>query len=155
MRPYIEVSGPFRLVLEPHRPLRDLVADGRYDTVAPRFWEVRFRVAPEAGQVLDWIVRIGRRLPQDELMALLREARFEPDRIVALLDFGRRYPDIQRLAPVVALGEAADDGGIPVLSGTPTGRSLSLSWRVREPASEAKRDVWATECLFLCRWFSA
>lgn len=151
MHPYIEVSGPFRLVLEPDRPLPELVAAGGYDAVAPRFWEARFRIAPETGPVQDWIVRVGRRLPQDELMAVLRQARFEPDRIVALLDFGCRYPDVQRLAPVVALGEAAEDGGIPFLSGSPAGRSLSLSWRVRDPAREANRDAWAAECLFLCR----
>jgi hypothetical protein len=151
MHPYIEVSGPFPLVLEPRRPLRDLVAAARFDAVAPRFWEVRFRIAPEAGPVQDWIVRVGRRIPQAELLDVLREARFEPDRLLALLDFGRRYPDVQRLAPVVALGEAADDGAVPILSGTPSGRSLSLSWRAREPLIEARRDVWATECLFLCR----
>ena len=84
----------------------ELVALGKYDEVEIAIQPTApFPEASSFGRFNCWLFRYAEEIGTQKLIGLMMNERLMPASFVHLLGFGAQYPDVQRLFPVVALGE--------------------------------------------------
>jgi len=142
----------YSVTVDRSRTLAEMVAAGRYDQTDGDINEKNFPspVPPPAepecpnrgpyrtsdisagGRTELELVHLARDATTEEVEAELVRRGLHPADLWELLDFGERYPDVQRKFPVIALGSSwADPGGylrVPCLGGSSGYRYLYLDW---------------------------
>lgn len=84
----------------------ELVALGKYDEVLIEIEPTApFPEASSFGRFNCWLFRYAEAIGTGKLISLMIRQQLIPANFIHLLGFGAQYPNIQRLFPVVALGE--------------------------------------------------
>ncbi len=95
----------YELVVNHNLTVADMVAAGNYDKVDFRITEANF---PKTGtgevQVSAELIHLNRFISRSEAISEIDRLGFRPATIHELLDFGSKYPHIQREFVIVALG---------------------------------------------------
>lgn len=108
------------------------VAEGRFGWRHDGLTEDRFSVTDDQlGEHELKLFHFARNISSEDIVRLIRDDGFEPARIGEVLAFGRAFPEVQRLHPVVGLGSTADIDGktsAPALWFDGVGRTIDLIW---------------------------
>lgn len=128
------------------RGLSEMIRLGCYEVVSPNFRPENFDVVGADRKRIEVnLVFVGIKISSSEIVGEMMIKHLKPAKLEHLLAFGVKYPEKQKLFPIVALGTVwTDPCGqryVPVLSSTADGkRSLGLG---------LERYHWEDYCRFL------
>lgn len=112
------------------KTIEQLVKASKYDYANSNITQSNFPLESVHPEVE--IVKIGKYLTTEEVLAELSKQGFSPATMTDLLHFGIQYPDEQRKYPIVALGSVwarpIGNPNVGYLYGNSDNRRLDLDW---------------------------
>ncbi len=127
-----KVSKIFRITVNHHLPLKEMIKAGKYDWVNDDITEKRFPVP--AGDMIELdteLFHLDCTISSENVLIEMDKKDYRPATIHELLAFGVSYPDVQREFPIVALGSVAEVDGdryVACLDRDDSVRDLGLDW---------------------------
>lgn len=126
-----KLGNTYPLTINYERSVKDAVKFGRYDWANGNINTRNFQTkrTGKANIVVE-LIHFNKNISTDQALSELDRMEYLPAKLYELLAFGKKYPDIQREFPVVALGSVWQDRRgnryVPCLDGLSLGRHLSL-----------------------------
>ncbi len=126
-----EVVGRYEVSINYGESLGEMIHSASFDEVHPRISGESFRIVGSGNARLELtMIRFIRPVsPSDAAGRMLRQG-YRSGMIEELIALGRKYPDLQRGGPIVALGSGMiidERRYTPILGGSVSMRSLSLA----------------------------
>jgi len=128
-------SNTYPLSVDYGRSVEKGVKAGRYDWANSDITSRNFPTERKGtAEVVVELIHFNRNISTDEALRELDKAGMRPAELHELLAFGKKYPEVQREFPIVALGSVWQyrDGFrvVPFLYRDGSGRDLGLDWVV-------------------------
>lgn len=126
------LSVVYQLIVDYTMSLSGMVAAGKYDWVNENITDANFPKTTNNTVSVDVeLLHFGRNISSEIALSEMKKKGFRPATIWELLDFGAKYPEIQKQFPVIALGSFCvlnDNRHVPFLSWNSSERHLNLDW---------------------------
>lgn len=126
-------SNTFPVTVNYNLLVEDAVRLGRYDSVNSDITSYNFKTEQTGvAEVVVELICFRRVISVKDVLSEFDQQGYRPAELHELLAFGKKYPDVQREFPVVALGSVRQDRFrsrlVPYLSGSGSERRLNLFW---------------------------